>query len=103
MAAYASKLNAYPDKNIVLVGDLNTTPFSRFYTEILLQSTLLDSRKKYGYQPTWHSDFPFLLQIHLDHLWHSETILIKQRQILEITGSDHKALWVCFKNIQEIR
>ena len=84
-------------KNSLLVGDLNCSPFSPHYKEFLKSSGLKDSQKKYGFQPTWNSSLPLLLQTPLDHVWHSEDIEILHRQTFSISGSDHKAVLVFFR------
>ncbi len=81
----------------LLVGDLNCSPFSYDYQNFLKISNLKDSQENFGFQPTWNSSFPFLIQTQLDHVWHSEDIEILHRQTLPIKGSDHKAVFVVFR------
>ncbi|WP_338793447.1 endonuclease/exonuclease/phosphatase family protein [Bernardetia sp. MNP-M8] len=81
----------------LLVGDFNCSPFSADYKKFLKQSGLKDSQQNFGFQPTWNSSFPFLMQTQLDHVWHSEDIEILHRQTLPIEGSDHKAVLVLFR------
>jgi endonuclease/exonuclease/phosphatase (EEP) superfamily protein YafD len=81
----------------LLVGDFNCSPFSAHYKEFLKQSGLKDSQENFGFQPTWNSSFPFLMQTQLDHVWHSEKVEILHRQTLPIVGSDHKAVLVFFR------
>ena len=81
----------------VLVGDLNCSPFSSHYRDFLFASSLKDSQENFGFQPTWNSSFPFLMQTQIDHLWHSKDIEILHRQTLPIEGSDHKAVLVVFR------
>ncbi len=85
------------NKNTLFVGDLNCSPFSPHYKKILKNSGLKDSQENFGFQPTWNSSFPFLMQTQLDHVWHSEDIEILHRQTLPIFGSDHKAVLVVFR------
>ncbi len=84
-------------KKTLFVGDFNCSPFSSDYEKILYTSNLVDSQENYGFQPTWNSAFPFLMQTQLDHVWHSEDIEILHRQALPIVGSDHKAVLVVFR------
>jgi endonuclease/exonuclease/phosphatase (EEP) superfamily protein YafD len=85
------------DSKVLLVGDLNCSPFSPHYKKFLKKSGLKDSQENFGFQPTWNSSFPFLMQTQLDHVWHSEGIKILHRQTLPIKGSDHKAVLVVFR------
>ncbi|AFM04160.1 hypothetical protein Fleli_1761 [Bernardetia litoralis DSM 6794] len=87
------KLNS----KVLLVGDLNCSPFSADYQNFLKNSGLKDSQQNYGFQPTWNSSLPFLMQTPIDHVWHSEDIEILHRQTLPIKGSDHKAVLVVFR------
>lgn len=84
-------------KKVLFVGDLNCSPFSADYKNFLKQSGLKDSQENFGFQPTWNSAFPFLMQTQLDHVWHSEDIEMLHRQTLPIEGSDHKAVLVFFR------
>ncbi|WP_291725131.1 endonuclease/exonuclease/phosphatase family protein [Bernardetia sp.] len=89
-----------PKKNsskTLLVGDFNCSPFSADYKNFLAKSTLKDSQENFGFQPTWNTSFPFLMQTQLDHVWHSKEIEILHRQTLPIKGSDHKAVYVVFR------
>jgi len=84
-------------KKTLFVGDFNCSSFSSDYEKFLYTSNLKDSQENYGFQPTWNSTFPFLMQTQLDHVWHSDDIEILHRQTLPITGSDHKAVFVVFR------
>ncbi|WP_338760753.1 endonuclease/exonuclease/phosphatase family protein [Bernardetia sp. ABR2-2B] len=81
----------------LLVGDLNCSPFSADYQKFLKRSGLKDSQESFGFQPTWNTSFPFLMQTPIDHVWHSDDIEILHRQTLPIKGSDHKAVLVSFR------
>ncbi|WP_338815312.1 endonuclease/exonuclease/phosphatase family protein [Bernardetia sp. Wsw4-3y2] len=91
-----SSVAAKKEKTL-LVGDFNCSPFSADYKKFLKNSGLKDSQENFGFQPTWNSSFPFLMQTQLDHVWHSEDIEILHRQTLPIEGSDHKAVLVLFR------
>lgn len=96
-----SSVAAKKDKTL-LVGDFNCSPFSTDYNDFLEQSGLRDDFLEiFGFQPTWNSAFPLLMQTQLDHVWHSEDIEILHRQTLPIEGSDHKAVLVVFEYTQE--
>lgn len=90
-------INKNAPKKTLFVGDFNCSPFSSDYEKILYASNLIDSQENFGFQPTWNTAFPFLMQTQLDHIWHSEDIEILHRQTLPIIGSDHKAVLVVFR------
>jgi endonuclease/exonuclease/phosphatase (EEP) superfamily protein YafD len=97
IAFFSKRAKKFSDKKFLLVGDLNCSPFSADYKKFLKTSGLKDSQENYGFQPTWNSAFPFLMQTQLDHVWHSEDIEVLHRQTLPIAGSDHKAVLVVFR------
>jgi endonuclease/exonuclease/phosphatase (EEP) superfamily protein YafD len=89
MAAYI----AQPSEPIVLVGDLNTTPWSAHFKHLLDKTGLKDSRRGFGIHPTWPTHFlPAMIPI--DHVLVSESITILNRQVFDNTGSDHRSVWV---------
>jgi endonuclease/exonuclease/phosphatase (EEP) superfamily protein YafD len=85
---------------ILLLGDLNVTPWNSHFRNLLKQSKLRDSTKGFGYQPSWPSHIPPFL-IPLDHCLHSETIGIFDRRIGKGVSSDHYPLIVDFGFISE--
>lgn len=80
---------------VLLLGDLNVTPWNYYFRRLLARSGLRDSAKGYGVQPTWPNFTPFL-RIPIDHCLHSEDIMIVDRQIGEDVSSDHYPLIVDF-------
>jgi endonuclease/exonuclease/phosphatase (EEP) superfamily protein YafD len=79
----------------LLLGDLNTSPWSWVYPEALAASGLEDSMKGRGIQVTWpHS--PYVMRIPLDHAWHDPATVIVDRRIGPACGSDHLPVIVDF-------
>jgi endonuclease/exonuclease/phosphatase (EEP) superfamily protein YafD len=77
----------------ILVGDLNTTPWSSSFREFQHKSRLADSARGFGYQPTWPTMLLPML-IPLDHcLVSSELQIINRRRGVNV-GSDHFPLVV---------
>lgn len=79
----------------LLVGDLNTTPWSFHFKQLIKKSKLIDSSVGYGVQPTWSNGNPMFL-ISLDHCLHSDNIIITNRKIGKNVGSDHFPVIVDF-------
>ena len=73
---------------VILLGDLNATPWSYHFARLLQRSGLKDSSRGYGIQPTWPNNNP-LLRIPIDHLLHTSDIAILNRFIGEDVASDH--------------
>ena len=76
----------------ILAGDLNSTPFSRMFTQLCEQSglRLRDSARGFGLSNTWNLAGP--LGLPLDHVLVSWQVLVTERTIGRDTGSDHR--WV---------
>lgn len=80
---------------VVLLGDLNATPWSVHFRRLLAASGLRDSSKGRGVHPTWPAFNP-LLRIPLDHCLHSPDAVIVNRMVGTDAGSDHYPLIVDF-------
>ena len=80
---------------VILIGDLNVSPWSAHFARLLKESGLKNSMKGFGFQPSWPSSSRFL-RIPIDHLLHSPEILIHRRAVGGDIGSDHFPLMVDF-------
>lgn len=80
---------------VVLMGDLNTTPWSPYFNDLLSTTGLRDTREGLGIQPTWPSSFPPFL-IPIDHCLVSSAIVVRKREVGPDIGSDHRAVIVEF-------
>ncbi len=73
---------------VLLIGDLNVTPWSTHFTHLIKTSGLKNSMQGFGHQPSWPCNH-FFLRIPLDHMLYSEGINIHHRMIGRGVGSDH--------------
>ena len=80
---------------VLLIGDLNTTPWSPHFTRLLRNSGLKNSMKGFGFQPSWPAQIR-LLRIPIDQMLHSKEITIHNRMIGPDVGSDHLPVIVDF-------
>jgi endonuclease/exonuclease/phosphatase (EEP) superfamily protein YafD len=80
---------------VLLIGDLNVSPFSYWFRRVVCESGLKDSTKGFGFQPSWPSHNR-LLRIPVDHVLHSPEIIIHNRVVLGDVGSDHFPVVVAF-------
>lgn len=90
--AYLRKLAdiiADEDRDVILVGDFNVTPWSWHYDEFVRRTGLLDSRSGFGLQTTWPALLPPLLRVAIDHCFVSPGLVVTSRCVLGSTGSDH--------------
>lgn len=79
----------------LLIGDLNTTPWSPHFRQLIRDSGLKNSMKGFGFQPSWPVGVPFM-KIPIDHMLHSEEIVIHARGLGPDVGSDHLPVIVDF-------
>jgi endonuclease/exonuclease/phosphatase (EEP) superfamily protein YafD len=104
-AAYSkqrnSQLAALPEliekqtKPVLLIGDLNASPWSAHFTKLLKDSGLKNSMQGFGFQPSWPVNNS-LLRIPIDHVLHDPKIVIHNRAIGQSVGSDHLPVIVDF-------
>lgn len=73
---------------VVVLGDLNTTPWSIAYRRLLRTTGLRNSAQGHGFQPTWPAVFPLLL-IPIDHCLISTNVNTLRHHIGPAVGSDH--------------
>lgn len=80
---------------VVILGDLNITPWSPHFADFLEAAELQDSGRGFGLQPTWPAGNR-LLQIPIDHCLVSSGVLMEERRVGPDVGSDHLPLFVSF-------
>lgn len=79
----------------ILIGDFNTSPFSAVFRHIVQTTGLKDASKGRGYHPTWGPRLPRepmlpWLGIPIDHALVSDQILVVERRVDKMPGSDHR-------------
>lgn len=86
--AELGRIVAALDGRVVVIGDLNVTPWSPYFHDLLRAGRLRDSRQGFGVQPSWPVIFlPMLIPI--DHCLVSDGIAVRSRRIGPSVGSDH--------------
>jgi len=80
------------DVPALVIGDLNTPMFSRYYKGMVEEGGLMNSRQGRGLLATCPSALPSFLRIPLDHILHSPHFRTCDCTVLPIPGSDHMAL-----------
>jgi endonuclease/exonuclease/phosphatase (EEP) superfamily protein YafD len=80
---------------LLLLGDLNVSPWSSHFRRLLRESGLRDSSQGRGVLPTWPTFSP-LLRIPIDHCLYSQGIAIVDRRTGPHVGSDHFPVIVDF-------
>ena len=76
------------NSSTIILGDLNITPWSYFFKQMLKNGNLHNSQQGFGVQASWPTS-PFFLRIPLDHCLLSKDIKVINRSIGPNMGSDH--------------
>ncbi len=79
---------------VVVVGDLNTTPYSPVFASLLRQGRLTSPRPGWGVDVTWSPRKLRGLGLPLDHCLTGRGLSVVRREVLGEVGSDHRPLLV---------
>jgi len=82
------------DGTKILIGDLNTTMWSPYFTTLLRASQLRDVRLGFGLKTSWPMPLPSFMRMPIDHCLVSADVEVKNVQIGAGIGSDHRPLIV---------
>jgi endonuclease/exonuclease/phosphatase (EEP) superfamily protein YafD len=90
----AKTMRQLPEPKI-LIGDLNTTVWSPYFSQLVEESGLRDTRRGFGVVPTWPANFLTpLMRIPIDHCLVSRDIRVVSIRAGRRIGSDHLPLIV---------
>lgn len=76
------------NKDVILLGDLNTSSFSAHFQRLVQGANLKDSRKGFGLLSSWPARVK-VMQVTLDHCLVSPDIQVVDRRVGPYVGSDH--------------
>lgn len=88
LAAIPALLTDLPPRRLVL-GDLNATPWSTSFRQLVQSTGLADSTRGAGLQGSWPNWLPGPLRIPIDHILVSPGIGVESRHLGTAFGSDH--------------
>jgi endonuclease/exonuclease/phosphatase (EEP) superfamily protein YafD len=88
------------DDPVILLGDLNCTPFSPAYKDFTRSADLKSTRDGFGLNTTWpetqdgavKKSMAVILQIAIDHIMIDQEIQVKDCRRGPVIGSDHRPL-----------
>ena len=80
---------------LILAGDMNASPWTPFFKDLIRKSKLKDSRNGFGIQPSWPVRMPFL-RVPIDQVLVSPAVNVHLGRLGPITGSDHLPVIVDF-------
>jgi endonuclease/exonuclease/phosphatase family metal-dependent hydrolase len=84
---FAQQINK-ESMQVIVAGDLNATPYSPGFRKLLRISGLKDTRRGFGWLPSWPAYFP-PLWIPIDHILVGPEIQVYRRSTGSFIGSDH--------------
>jgi len=93
LAAAAQWINRQTNPTI-LIGDLNTTPWSWSLQRLIRDTGLRNSQLGFGVQASWRADAGPIGKIPIDHCLHSDHWVTVGRRIGDNVHSDHLSLHV---------
>lgn len=78
----------------IIIGDLNTSPWSTKFKQVERISTLGNTASKYGYIPSWSvNSSNYLMRIlssaYIDHCFISDSFNVINKEYSVVEGSDH--------------
>ena len=89
---------------VIVLGDLNATPWSQPFGRLLREGGLIDSTQGFGMQPTWRTRYGPLsgvlawpMRIPIDHCLHSPGLMATAREIGPACGSNHFPLLITLR------
>ncbi|MCH7727726.1 MAG: endonuclease/exonuclease/phosphatase family protein [Planctomycetes bacterium] len=92
--AQLARIAAASNEPTILIGDLNITSWSPYFSDLVRDSGLNDSCRGFGLQSSWASPLLPFIRLPIDHCLVSPDVLIHDRRVELATGSDHDALIV---------
>jgi endonuclease/exonuclease/phosphatase (EEP) superfamily protein YafD len=92
--AFAANWAANQSMPTVVAGDLNSTPWSHSFRDLVAEGGLRDSQRGFGLQPSFPAASSIVFRIPIDHVLVSEEIAVADRRLGPPIGSDHYPLIV---------
>lgn len=91
---FAASWAAGQDGAFIVLGDLNVTPWSWAFRDMLASTDLRNSQLGFGLQASFPVTTWWVLRVPIDHLLHSPALRVRDRQLGPPMGSDHFPLLV---------
>ena len=87
-----SQLVGVNSEKTIVIGDLNTTMWSRTYKDFVDTCNLSNLRQGRGVLPSWSRIIPWISAIPIDHCLVGKDLYGKSFRLVQIEGSDHRAM-----------
>ena len=87
----ARDLNSHTNLPTIVCGDLNVSPWSAHFRDLLYEGGLSDTARGFGLQRTWPAS-SVLMRIPIDHILTTNGVSTTNRRVGPDVGSDHLGL-----------
>ena len=88
---------------MIVLGDLNLTPWSPLFSDLEASTELTRARHGYGLAPTWYAKVgTFTMGLVLDHCLISDELECVSHRVGADIGSDHRAVIVGLSDITQL-
>ena len=88
LRSIAVEVRGRPDVSTVVAGDLNTSPWSSAFGDLVRDGGLRDTARGLGLQRTW-PEAMWLMRIPIDHVLSTPDVAVGGRHLSVPIGSDH--------------
>ena len=89
-ASLAKEVSRGDSSRTIVAGDLNCSPWSPFFRQLLNDSELSNSSLGHGLNPSWYPLSTRLIAIPIDHMLVGSGITVLGRSVGPFVGSDHR-------------
>jgi endonuclease/exonuclease/phosphatase (EEP) superfamily protein YafD len=102
LAEMTTYLQEQSPKSLILLGDFNLTPWSFYYSQLVRNTGLHNTRLGFGIEPSWveattYAPYPDwvtpLIKIPIDHLFVSQDLRVADCKAIRAANADHRMLW----------
>lgn len=93
LAVVAERASQRHDGRVVVIGDLNATPYAPSFATLLKTGRLIDAARGYRRRPTWLTRIP-LLGLAIDHVLIGGAFVRRNARVVSGIGADHFPLLV---------
>jgi endonuclease/exonuclease/phosphatase (EEP) superfamily protein YafD len=102
LAEMTTYLEERSQKSLIVLGDFNLTPWSSYYSQLVRNTGLHNTRLGFGIEPSWveattYAPYPAwltpLIKIPIDYIFVSQDLKVANCKAIKAADADHRMLW----------
>lgn len=102
LAEMTTYLQEQSQKSLIVLGDFNLTPWSSYYSQLVRNTGLHNTRLGFGVEPSWveattYAPYPAwltaLIKIPIDHIFVSQDLKVADCKAIKAANADHRMVW----------